>query len=86
MLEGLDTVGSVNAAHEALRSRLSRIVPDFELRLKAELVVEIRRLKTARNAVILAHNYMEPALFHSVPDHTGDSLELSRKAAESDAD
>ena len=44
MVEGLETVGSVNAAYEELRFRLSRVVPDFELRLKAELVVEIRRL------------------------------------------
>ena len=36
------------------------------------------RLKVERNAVILGHNYMEPALFHSVPDFQGDSLELSR--------
>jgi quinolinate synthase len=36
--------------------------------------------------VILGHNYMEPALFHSVPDYTGDSLELSRKAARTDKD
>ena len=39
-----------------------------------------------RNAVILGHNYMEPALFHSIPDFVGDSLELSRKAARTDKD
>ena len=36
--------------------------------------------------MILGHNYMEPALFHSIPDFTGDSLELSRKAAQTDKD
>ena len=36
--------------------------------------------------MILGHNYMEPALFHSVPDFVGDSLDLSRKAAQTDKD
>ena len=36
--------------------------------------------------MILGHNYMEPALFHSIPDFVGDSLELSRKAAKTDKD
>jgi len=72
--------------YEKLSRLLSDTVPDFELRLKAELAVEINRLKIEKNAVILGHNYMEPALFHSIPDFVGDSLELSRKAAETDKD
>jgi quinolinate synthase len=69
-----------------LREKLKDVVPDFELRHKAQLAFEINHLKAERGAVILGHNYMEPALFHSVPDFTGDSLELSRKAAKTDAD
>jgi quinolinate synthase len=57
-----------------------------ELRIKAELAVEINQLKKERNAVILGHNYMEPALFHSIPDIVGDSLGLSREAANTDKD
>src|SRR5215468_11956425 len=75
---------------EEMYEKLSRLlhdtVPDFELRMKAELAVEINRIKEEKNAVILGHNYMEPALFYSVPDYVGDSLELSRRAAETDAD
>ncbi|MCP3981857.1 MAG: quinolinate synthase NadA [bacterium] len=70
--------------YEELKRKLADVVPDFELRLKAELAEEILRLKEERNAVILGHNYMEPALFHSVPDFTGDSLGLCRRAAETD--
>jgi quinolinate synthase len=66
--------------------RLSGLVPEPELRIKAELVEEIRALKAEKNAVILGHNYMEPTLYHFVPDFTGDSLELSRKAAATDKD
>ena len=48
--------------------------------------MEINALKVERNAVILGHNYMEPALFYSIPDFVGDSLDLSRKAAQTDKD
>jgi len=67
-----------------MKTKLSGIVPDFELRYKAELAYEINHLKEKKNAVILGHNYMEPALFHSIPDYTGDSLALSRKAAQTE--
>ena len=76
----------VQRMYASLKARLDRVVPDFELRIKAELAVEILRLKQERNAVILGHNYMEPALYHSICDFVGDSLELSRKAAETDKD
>src|SRR5882724_1449485 len=69
-----------------LSALLVNTVPDFELRMKAELAAEINRLKIEKNAVILGHNYMEPALFHTIPDYVGDSLELSRKAAKTDKD
>jgi quinolinate synthase len=69
-----------------MRKKLSKVVPEVELRIKAELVYEINRLKKERGALILGHNYMEPALFHTVPDIVGDSLELSRKAAETTCD
>ena len=77
---------SVEQVFREMSDKLSRVVPEPELRLKAELVHEIRRLKEERNAVILGHNYMEPALFHTIPDFAGDSLELSRRAAATDRD
>ena len=69
-----------------LQQRLGDVVPGPELRIKAELAVQVNRLKAQKHAVILGHNYMEPALFHSVPDFTGDSLYLSRIAARSEAE
>lgn len=71
---------------ERMRAKLANIVPDVELQLKADYAYRINLLKRELNAVILGHNYMEPALFHSVPDYVGDSLELSRISAETDAD
>lgn len=71
---------------QKLTRKLADQYSEPELLLKAELAEKIIRLKKEKNAVILGHNYMEPALFHTVPDFTGDSLELSRKAAQTDKD
>ena len=79
-------ITETHAMYDKLSGLLSTTVPDFELRIKAEIAAEINRLKIEKNAVILGHNYMEPALYYSIPDYVGDSLELSRKAAQSDKD
>src|SRR5579863_6326999 len=62
----------------------SRVTP-IEWRVHAPLIAEINRLKREKNAVILAHNYMTPEIFHGVGDFVGDSLGLAREAARSDA-
>ena len=77
---------SVESIYQDLKIKLHDVVPDVELRLKAAVAFEINVLKKERNAVILGHNYMEPALFYSIPDHVGDSLELSRIASTAEKD
>ncbi len=74
------------ALRDVLAERLEDRPSDRELQEKAELAAEINQLKQEQDAVILGHNYMEPALFHTIPDYTGSSLELSRRAAEAEAD
>jgi quinolinate synthase len=88
MTTSIDTTKttSPDEMYAALSTRLGDMVPDFELRYKAELAAGVNRLKAERGAVILGHNYMEAALFHSVCDFKGDSLELSRLAAEAPGD
>jgi quinolinate synthase len=66
--------------------RMRRVVPEVEWPVHAPYVDAIRRLKRERNAVVLAHNYQAPEIFHGVADITGDSLALAQKAAETDAD
>jgi quinolinate synthase len=83
---GTDRKAAEAAIFEQLRVKLDGIVPEFELREKASLAHAILELKEQRNAIVLAHNYMEPALYHSIPDYAGDSLELARMAAETDKD
>ena len=65
---------------------LAGIVPDVELAILAPIIADIERLKRERNAVVLAHNYMTPDIFYGVADLRGDSLQLARMAAETDAD
>ena len=86
MISTLGTETSADSLYRQLKVMLADVVPDFELKLKAELAAEINKLKQERNAVILGHNYMEPALFYSIPDFVGDSLDLARKAAATDKD
>jgi quinolinate synthase len=74
----------VETIYRELKTKLGNVIPDVELRVKAELADRINTLKVEMNAVILGHNYMEAALFHTIPDYTGDSLELCRKAATTD--
>jgi quinolinate synthase len=66
--------------------RLRGIVPDAEIAALGPLMEEIEELKEERNAVVLAHNYMTPDIFHGVSDLKGDSLALARMATETDAD
>jgi quinolinate synthase len=60
-------------------------VTPLEWRLHAPLIAEINRLKREKDAVILAHNYMTPQIFHGVGDFVGDSLALAKEASRSDA-
>jgi len=66
--------------------RLRGIVPDAEIAALAPLIEEIEELKERRNAVVLAHNYMTPDIFHGVSDLKGDSLALARMAVDAEAD
>jgi len=69
-----------------MNKKLGKLLPAVEIELKAELVYRINKLKIERGAIILGHNYMEPALYTMIPDAQGDSLELSRIAATTEAD
>ena len=74
------------AATREIYTKVRNLIPEVEWAAYAPLIVEIERLKRERNAVILAHNYQTPQIFHGVADITGDSLALAKRACETDSD
>ena len=66
--------------------RLQGVLPEVEIVALTPLIEEIDELKRRRSAVVLAHNYMTPDIYHGVADLKGDSLALARMAGETEAE
>ncbi len=69
-----------------LYAKVAHVIPSAEWQMFAPEIAAIRRLKEQRNAVILAHNYQTPEIFHGVADIVGDSLALAREAQSTEAE
>lgn len=76
---------AVARATDGLYAKVSRFIPKVEWHAYAPVIAEINRLKREKDAVILAHNYMTPEIFHCVGDFVGDSLALAREASATSA-
>lgn len=69
-----------------LYERVKRVVNELDWATYAPYILEINRLKKEMGAVVLAHNYMTPEIFHCISDFAGDSLQLAQQAAKTDSD
>jgi quinolinate synthase len=85
-LQRLEYTDEVAKATAPLYRHVSSMYREDHWKALAPYVFEINRLKKEKNAVILAHNYMTPDIFHCVGDILGDSLKLAQEAAKTDAD
>ena len=76
----------LEARYAPLVETLERLIPCMEVPLHLPWIHAINELKKQRGALIMAHNYQSPEIFHGVADITGDSLALAQKAASCDSD
>lgn len=85
-MEVLDYTKEIARVTAPLYERVKSVIPEAEWPVHAPFVAAINSLKEERNAVILAHNYMTPEIFHCVGDLCGDSLALAKMAQDTDAE
>ena len=82
----MEFTAEIKKATEPIYRKISKAVPEIEWATHAPYIFKINQLKKEKNAVILAHNYQTPEIYHGISDFSADSLALAVEAAKTKAD